>query len=84
LVSGVLRACFEIGKSAAARGFGRGQGSEAGASPQRAVTAESTPAPARITAAPWVLAEKALNLTPGAYLRRNGFGDVGNDGDAEV
>ncbi len=39
-----LRACFKIAWGPAARDFGCGQGGEAGASPQRAVTAELTQA----------------------------------------
>jgi len=43
LVIGLMvRACLKIMKGAAARDFGRGQGGEAGTSPQRAVTAEPT------------------------------------------
>ena len=58
----VLRACFKIGRGPAARDFGRGRGGEAGASPQRAVTAEPTKAAAKRTAALRVFAEKALWL----------------------
>src|SRR4029450_8234940 len=43
----------------AARGFGRGQGGEAGASPQRAITAEPTPAQDKRTAARRGLAPRA-------------------------
>ena len=37
------RACLKILKGAAARDFGRGQGGETGASPQRAVTVPGAP-----------------------------------------
>ena len=57
-----LRACFKTTRSAAARDFGCGQGGEAGASPQRAVTAEPTPATDKRTAARRVFAEKAIWL----------------------
>src|SRR5436190_23933541 len=54
-----LRACLKIAWGPAARDFGGGQGGEAGASPQRAVTAEPTPANAKRSAARRVFAEKA-------------------------
>src|SRR6185503_13626686 len=55
----VLRACFKIARGPAARDFGCGQGAEAGASPQRAVTAEPTQAADKRPAAQRVFAEKA-------------------------
>ncbi len=57
-----LRACLKILKGAAARDFGCGQGGEAGASPQRAVTAEPTQATGKRPAARRVFAEKAVWL----------------------
>jgi len=57
-----IRACFEIGRGPAARDFGRGRGGEAGASPQRAVTAEPTKAAAKRPAALRVFGEKAFWL----------------------
>src|SRR5436190_9623214 len=54
-----LRACLKIAWGPAARDFGGGQGGETGASPQRAVTVEPTPAAAKRSAARRVLAEKA-------------------------
>ena len=54
-----LRACLKIGRDPATRNFGPGQGGEAGASPQRAVTAEPTPGRAKRTVARRVFAEKA-------------------------
>ena len=58
----VLRACFKIEKGPAARDFGCGQGGEAGASPQRAVTVEPTPAAGKRPAARRVFSEKADGL----------------------
>ena len=49
-------ACLKIARGPAAKDFGRGQGGEAGASPQRAVTAEPTQATDKRPAArrvPW-------------------------------
>ena len=57
-----LRACFKIAWGPAARDFGCGQGGEAGAAPQRAVTAEPTPAAAKRPAARRVFAQKAAWL----------------------
>ncbi len=54
-----LRACFKIAWGPAASDFGCGQGGEAGASPQRAVTAESTQAADKRPAARRVFGEKA-------------------------
>jgi hypothetical protein len=54
-----LRACFEIAWDPAARDFGRGQGGEDRASPQRAVRSEPTQAVAKRPAARRVFAEKA-------------------------
>ena len=55
-----LRACWKIPTGAAARDFGRSQGGEAGASPQRAVRAEPTQAANKRPAARRVFAEKAV------------------------
>src|SRR5262249_39678959 len=54
-----LRACLKIPWGPAARDFGGGQGGEAGASPQRAVTVEPTQATAKRSAARRVFAQKA-------------------------
>ena len=54
-----VRACLKIARGPAARDFGCGQGGEAGASPERAVTAEPTPAAGKRPAARRVFAEKA-------------------------
>src|SRR5262245_37425639 len=58
----LLRACLKIGWGPAAKDFGWGQGGEAGASPQRAVTAEPTQAPGKRLTARRVFAEKAAWL----------------------
>src|SRR5258706_8532909 len=61
----LLRACLRVLRGPAARDFGCGQGGEVraglanGASPQRAVTVEPTPAAGKNTAARRVFAEKA-------------------------
>ena len=57
-----VRACFKIAWGPAARDFGRGRGGEARASPQRAVRAEPTKAPAKRPAARRVLEQKAVWL----------------------
>src|SRR6185312_9270788 len=57
-----LRACLKIGLGAAAGDFGCGQGGEAGASPQRAVTAKPTQSTGKRTAARRVFGEKAVWL----------------------
>ena len=57
-----LRACFKIAWGPAARDFGCGQGGEAGAAPQRAVTAEPTRAAGKKPAARRVFAQKAAWL----------------------
>src|SRR6185503_4778885 len=69
-----IRACLKIGLGAAAGDFGWGQGGEAGASPQRAVTAKPTQSTGKRTAARRVFAEKAVWLrcssvedTPGIF-----------------
>ena len=67
-----LRACFEIGRGSAARDFGRGRGGEAGASPQRAVRAEPTKAPAKRPAAQRVFAKKAFWLRCSSLTDRRG------------
>src|SRR5579859_6628236 len=54
-----LRACLKIAWGAAARDFGCGQGGEVGASPQRAVTTEPTPATGKRPAARRVFEGKA-------------------------
>jgi hypothetical protein len=61
-VNRAVRACLKILKGAAVRDFGRGQGGEAGASPQRAVRAEPTQATGKRPAARRVFAEKTLWL----------------------
>src|SRR2546421_5351407 len=58
----MARACLKIPWGPAAGDFGGGQGGEAGASPQRAVTAEPTRAAAKRSAARRVFAEKAAWL----------------------
>jgi len=58
----VLRACLKTTRGAAARDFDCGQGGEAGASPQRAVTAKPTQATGERPAARRVSAEKAVWL----------------------
>ncbi len=60
---------LEIAWGPAARDFGRGQGGEAGASPQRAVTAEPTPATGKRPAARRGFGEKA------GWLRCSSVGD---------
>src|SRR5439155_3931798 len=57
-----LRACFKIAWGPAARDFDGGQGGESGASPQRAVTGEPTPAGVKRAAARRVFVEKAAWL----------------------
>src|SRR5260370_847196 len=57
-----LRACFKIGRGPAARDFGRGQGGEFRASPQRAVRSEPTPATGKRPAARRVFGQKAAWL----------------------
>src|SRR6266571_8942922 len=57
-----LRACFKISRRPAARDFGRGQGGEFRASPQRAVRNEPTLATVKRPAARRVFAEKAAWL----------------------
>src|SRR5579863_1809844 len=54
-----LRACFKIRRGPAAGDFGRGQGGEFRASPQRAVRNESTQATGKRPAARRVFAQKA-------------------------
>ena len=56
------RACLRIAWGPAARDFGCGQGGEAGAWPLQAVTADSTQAPRKRTAARRVFKEKAVWL----------------------
>src|SRR6185295_18863513 len=58
----LLRGCLKIARDPAARDFGFGQGGEGGASPQRAVTTESTPAKDKRPAARRVFAQKAVWL----------------------
>ena len=58
----VLRACLKITRGAAARDFGFGQGGEGGASPQRAVTTEPTPAKDKRPTARRVFAQKTVWL----------------------
>ena len=55
-----LRACLKTTRDAAARDFGCGQGGEVGASPQRAVTTEPTPATGKRPAARRVFGQKAV------------------------
>src|SRR5579859_7853753 len=57
-----LRACLKIAQGAAARDFGCGQGGKVGASPQRAVTTEPTPATGKRPAARRVFEGKAVWL----------------------
>lgn len=57
-----LRACLKIKSGPAAADFGRGQGGELRASPQRAVSNEPTPATAKRRAARRVFAQKAAWL----------------------
>src|SRR5215469_15856817 len=57
-----FRACLKILKGAAERDLGRGQGGEAGASPEWAVTAEPTQATGKRPAARRVFVEKAVWL----------------------
>jgi len=57
-----IRACLKITRGAAVRDFGFGQGGEGGASPQRAVTTEPTPAKDKRPTARRVFAEKAVWL----------------------
>src|SRR6266478_6242212 len=57
-----LRACFKISRRPAARDFGRGQGGEFRASPQRAVRNETTPATGKRPAARRVFGQKAVWL----------------------
>src|SRR5206468_4303738 len=65
-----LRACFKIERGPAARDFGRSQGGEARASPQRAVRAEPTPAAAKRPAALRAFAEKAAWLRCSSVTER--------------
>src|SRR4029079_9109185 len=65
----IVRACLKIAWGPAARDFGCGQGGEAGASPQRAVTAEPTKATGKRPAARRVFEEKA------GWLRCSSVGD---------
>src|SRR5215212_4253151 len=58
----MLRACLKIGKGAAARDFGCGQGGEVRTSPKRAVRTEPTPATAKRPAARRVFAPRAGRL----------------------
>ncbi len=62
-------ACLKIAWGPAARDFGRGQGGEAGASPQRAVTTEPTPATGKRPAARRGFVENA------GWLRCSSVGD---------
>ena len=57
-----LRACLKTQRGPAAREFGGGQGGEAGASPKRAATAESTRATGKRPAARRVFSETARCL----------------------
>src|SRR5258708_28011409 len=57
-----LRACLKIGRGPAARDFGRGEGGEFRASPQRAVRSEPTPATGKRPAARRVFGQKAVWL----------------------
>ena len=57
-----LRACLKTTRGAAARDFGCGQGGEVGASPQRAVTTEPTPATDKRPAARRVFAQMTVWL----------------------
>ena len=57
-----LGACLKTPRGAATRSFDSGQGGEAGASPQRAVTAEPTPARVKRTVARRVVGEKRVWL----------------------
>ena len=65
-----FRACFKIERGPAARDFGRSQGGEARASPQRAVRAEPTPAATKRPAALRVFAEKAAWLRCSSVTER--------------
>src|SRR5713101_2884493 len=56
------RACFRISRRPAARDFGRGQGGEFRASPQRAIRNEPTPATGKRPAARRVFGQKAVWL----------------------
>src|SRR5882724_12751801 len=58
----MIRACLKTTRGPAARDFGCGQGGEAGASPQSAVTAEPTQAAGKSAAARRVFGEKAVWL----------------------
>src|SRR5437660_3925419 len=60
--SPAFRACFKIGRGPAARDFGRGQGGEFRASPQRAVRSEPTQATGKRPAARRVFGQKAAWL----------------------
>jgi hypothetical protein len=71
-----LRACLKIARGVAARDFGWGQGGEAGASPQWAVTAAPTPAPATRPAARRVIAAKAVWLRCASVTNRCGYWPV--------
>src|SRR5438445_9730387 len=58
----LLGACFKISRRPAARDFGRGQGGEFRASPQRAVRSEPTPATGKRPAARRVFGQKPVLL----------------------
>src|SRR5260370_40619759 len=66
-----LRACFKISRRPAARDFGRGQGGESRASPQRAVRNEPTPATGKRPAARRVFGQKAAWLRPARECHRS-------------
>src|SRR5260370_20179289 len=68
-----VRACLETPWGPAARDFGGGQGGEAGASPQWAVTAEPTRAVGKRSAARRVFAEKAAWLRCSSVTDRCGY-----------
>jgi hypothetical protein len=53
-----VRACLKTTRDAVAKDFGRGQGGEVGASPQRAVTTELTRATGKRPAAPRVFSKR--------------------------
>src|SRR6266571_2434360 len=68
-----LRACFKISRRPAARDFGRGQGGEFRASPQRAVRNEPTPATGERPAARRVFGQKAVWLRCSSVTDRWGY-----------
>src|SRR5258708_11032602 len=68
-----LRACFKIGRGPAARDFGRGQGGEFRASPQRPVRNEPTQATGKRPAARRVFGQKAVWLRCSSVTDRCGY-----------